>query len=381
MKLAVITTHPIQYYAPIFRKLAASSKLMVKVFYTRGQQDQMFDRGFGKKITWDIPLLDGYEYSFLKNTAKDQGSHHFWGIKNPDLIEELKDWKAEAILVFGWSNYSHLKVMRYFKGKIPIYFRGDSHLLNEILGFKRVLRRGLLRWIYSHVDYAFYVGSNNKQYYLKHGMKEDQLFFAPHAIDNDRFSNLDERYKTEAQLWKNEHEIECSKKVILFCGKFESTKDPLLLLNVAKTMANRKDLIFLLVGNGRLEEKMKEEAVSLSNVRFLEFQNQSRMPIVYRLADVYVLPSRGETWGLAVNEAMACGLPVVVSDRVGCAVDLVEEGRNGAVFPAGNENALVSALDTLLERDLGQMGQKSQEIISSWNFQAIVESIEKNVLK
>lgn len=382
-RLAIITTHPIQYYAPVFQRLAASALLEVKVFYTCGQQNGSVDRGFGKQIEWDIPLLKGYDYCFLKNAAKNPGSHHFRGIENPNLIGEVNHWGANAIMVFGWSNASHLKAIRYFQGKIPVYFRGDSHLLDERPGWKKQVRRVFLRWVYRHIDYAFYVGSCSRAYFLKHNLKPEHLIFAPHAIDNARFTDVDGKYQAQAREWRKEIGITPEQRVLLFCGKFEDKKDPRLLLQVAKQYEGNEDLIFLFIGNGHLEEQMKTEASALKNVRFLGFQNQSRMPLVYRLGDVYILPSQGpgETWGLAVNEAMACGRPVIVSHKVGCAVDLVRNGENGYIFPAGDAEALATGINQLLNQDLQQVGQRSSEIIAAWNFEALVQSIEQTIVK
>ena len=187
-KLAIITTHPIQYNAPLFKLISDREKIKIKVFYTWEQSNEkVYDEKFGREIKWDIPLLEGYEYIFVKNTAKNQGSGHFRGVINPTLIKEIKNWQADAVLVFGWNHHSHYKVMRYFKGKIPVYFRGDSTLLDEKLGLKTVLRRFWLKFVYRYIDYALYVGTNNKQYYLKHGIKKKQLVFEPHAIDNELF--------------------------------------------------------------------------------------------------------------------------------------------------------------------------------------------------
>ena len=182
MKLTIITTHPIQYYAPVFQLLAKSLEL--KVFYTAGEQSiTKYDKGFKKSIEWDIPLFEGYEYEFLENIAKNKGSHHFKGIVNPKAIQHIKAYQPDAILIYGWAYSSHLKIMRHFKSKIPIYFRGDSTLLDRQTNFKNILRRILLKWVYSHVDKAFYVGNANKAYFKKYGLKEHQLIFAPHAMD------------------------------------------------------------------------------------------------------------------------------------------------------------------------------------------------------
>ncbi|MDF9798350.1 glycosyltransferase involved in cell wall biosynthesis [Catalinimonas alkaloidigena] len=382
-KLAILTTHPIQYYAPVFRMLAASPAVNIKIFYTRGAQEESFDKGFGRQVKWDIPLLEGYDYLFLKNSSKDPGTHHFRGIVNPYLINEVTAWGANALLVFGWSNRSHLKALRYFKGKIPVYFRGDSHLLDEHRGIKQSLRRALLKWVYRHIDYAFYVGTESKKYFLKHGLNEEQMIFAPHAIDNSRFADLENKYEKEARQWRQKLEIKADQKVILFCGKFENKKNPLLLLQVAKQMQHRADLIFLFVGNGHLEEQMKAAAQDMKNIRFLDFQNQSCMPVVYRLGDVFALPSQGpgETWGLAVNEAMACSRPVLVSNKVGCASDLVKPGKNGYIFESNSLTDITNKLKLIIENkdSMSEMGGKSLLLIQDWSFKRIVEAINKQL--
>lgn len=131
-RLAIITTHPIQYNAPVFKLLAANQKLILKVFYTLGKPSaDVVDKGFGKKIAWDIPLLEGYEYQFLHNTSKNPGTSYFKGVINPTIIQDIERFDPTAILVYGWSFDSHLKVLKHFKNKVSVYFRGDSTLLDE----------------------------------------------------------------------------------------------------------------------------------------------------------------------------------------------------------------------------------------------------------
>ena len=207
--------------------LAQNGKIKLKVFYTWSQTaEKIEDSGFGKKIEWDIPLLEGYDYEFIKNTSKKPSDQNFFGIKTPSLISKIEVWKADSILVFGWNFHSHFKVLRYFKGKIPIYFRGDSNLLDEKPGIKTFLRRNWLRFVYSHILKAFYVGENNKAYYLKHGLSEKQLIFTPHAIDNDRFSAKAEEKTKQAEVWKENLKIPKGNIVFLFIGKFEEKKRP-----------------------------------------------------------------------------------------------------------------------------------------------------------
>jgi glycosyltransferase involved in cell wall biosynthesis len=384
-RLAIITTHPVQYNAPWFKLLSQKEGISVKVFYTWEQSSggKNFDIGFGREVEWDIPLLEGYTYSFVENISPDPGTHHFKGVINPGLIGEITEWGADALLVFGWSFKSHLGCLKHFHGKIPVFFRGDSTLLDEQKGVKRLLRRVFLKWVYRHIDIALYAGSNNKAYFSIHGLKENQLVFAPHAIDNSRFADPDGAYSLQAKEWRHRLGFNQDDIVVLFAGKLEPKKDPGILLKLARVIGKSR-LKFLLVGNGRLEQELKQEAVTLQHVRFLDFQNQQMMPVVYRIGDIFVLPSvgPGETWGLALNEAMASGLPVIASNKVGGAIDLIRPGENGQIFEAGNINDLQKALNNLLNpQALYDKGARSADIISHWSFDAIVDAIINGAMK
>jgi len=384
-KLAIIVTHPIQYYVPVYQQLAKACNL--KVFYTWGEQGaaSKYDPGFQKTISWDIPLLDGYPFEFVENKAEDQGSHHFKGIVNPDLINLLKTFQPDAILVYGWAYQSHLAVMRYFKGKIPVWFRGDSNLLDETSRLRKILRKLCLTWVYQHIDLAFYVGNANKAYYRAFGLNETKLIFAPHAVDNTRFSTVPNLAAEHIRAHLN---IKSDEILILFAGKFESKKNPLLLLKAFSeiTLAH---IHLLFVGNGELEAQLKESAQlhhekdKFQKVHFMDFQNQSQMPAVYQACDLFCLPSQGpgETWGLAINEAMAVGKAILVSDKVGCAQDLILKKKNGDTFISGNLADLKNKLQFLCtnRESLFAMGQVSKEIIQNWTFEHQVNVLIKTL--
>lgn len=368
-KLAIIITHPIQYYTPLFQLLAKSCEL--KVFYTWGTNAEKakYDPDFKKEIFWDLPLLDGYSYEFQTNTAPNPGSHHFSGIKNPTLINKIKDFSPTAILIYGWAYQSHLKVLRKFKGEIPIWFRGDSNLIDRQKGIKSVLRGLTLKWVYRNVDKAFYVGSANKSYFEAFGLKEKQLVFAPHSVDNDRFAK--DRNQEVSEL-RQKFNIATNEILILFAGKVEAKKNPDLLLKVFIELS-LKGVHLLFVGNGHLEKSLKSQVSNLKSqkIHFMDFQNQTQMPVVYQACNLFVLPSQGpsETWGLAVNEAMAAGRAILISDKVGCSTDLVKSGINGDIFISGDLQDFKRKLQVLLtDRDkLIRMGEESSKIIKSWS--------------
>ena len=342
-KLAIISSHPIQYNAPLFALLAKEDNIDLKVFYTWGVDsiEEKYDPDFQQNIQWDIPLLEGYQYQFLENTSKDPGSHHFKGIINPELNQEIEKWGADIVWVWGWAFDSHLKALRYFKGKKEVWFRGDSTLLDESKGFnlKKILRRVFLTWVYRHIDKAFYVGTHNKAYFIKHGLKETQLVYAPHAIDNDRFADPTGEYSKKAKEIRTKLGVSENKKLLLFVGKFEPNKN---LISLVKLL-NDKEINLLLVGNGPQEKELKE--IASRNIYFLPFQNQTMLPIIYQMGDALILYSKSETWGLVLNEALACGIPIIATKSCGAAADLTKS-KNGLLL---DENFSENHIDLILK--------------------------------
>jgi len=377
-KLAIITSHPIQYNAPWFRLLAMQGVIEPKVFYTWSQTQtaEKFDPGFGKVVQWDIPLLEGYQYSFVKNVSTEPGTHHFKGLVNPTLTTEIEAWQPDAVLVFGWAFQSHLRCIRYFhKKKKPVFFRGDSTLLDETPGMKTLLRRIFLKWVYRHVDTALYAGTNNKNYFLTHGLRQSQLLYAPHAVDNGRFQDLDNQYQQKAIELRKKLGFTNEDVVLLYAGKFEQKKNPFFLIRVLQKIKDRH-LKLLFVGNGILEQSLKKAAAPDERIVFLDFQNQQAMPFIYRTADIFVLPSAGpgETWGLALNEAMACEKAVVATGKAGGAIDLIQENENGIIIQNNDSTAFELLLCTALKNKdvLRNMGERSGEIIRNFSFENII---------
>ena len=384
-RLAIVSTHPIQYYAPLFKLLTERGVLSIKVFYTwsQSQQGAKYDPGFGKSIEWDIPLLQGYDYTFVNNNSPKPNSHHYSGIINPTLNVEIEEWNPDTILIIGWNFNSHLKCMRYFHKKVPILFRGDSTLLAEHIGARLLIRTLFLKWVYQYIDYALFVGTNNKKYFLRHGVKEKELVFAPHAVDNERFLDNNNMYANEAIQWRTSLGIRNTDIVFLFAGKLEDKKDLELLINAFNLIANNA-VHLIVIGNGPLESKLKSKYKNAKNLHFIDFQNQSQMPVAYRLGDVLVLPSKGpiETWGLSVNEAMACSRAIIVSDRCGCGIDLIKPGINGYIFQRKNLQDLINKMNLIIanKNNIDKMGSKSLEIIKDWSFEKICGQIEEIVL-
>ncbi len=247
----------------------------------------------------------------------------------------------------------------------------------------------LLTWVYRHVDHILSPGRSADAYFKWAGLKPEQILRAAHAVDNERFMGVSEQtndhetLETKARHWRKDLGIAPQKKVFLFAGKFETKKDPLLLMKAFGSLLKKQaDIHLILVGDGILKDKIQIErsnCIDPTAITILDFQNQSIMPIVYRLADVFILPSKGpgESWGLAVNEAMACGKAVIVSDKCGCAQDLVNQGRNGFVFPSGNISLLEEAMNKTMQNDnYKEMGKESLKMIDHFSYRSFLDALQ-----
>ena len=162
-----------------------------------------------------------------------------------------------------------------------------------------------------------------------------------------------------------------SRPVILFAGKFQQRKNAAVLAAAFQSLDRgiTRDPYLLFVGDGEQREILLAEARTDSSVRVVGFRNQRELPAFYDLADVFVLPSSKEPWGLAVNEAMASGCAIIATNECGCAADLIDESC-GRVVPADDPQSLASALTEILgdENTARGMGAKARERVSRFGF-------------
>lgn len=381
VRLAIITSHPIQYYAPWFRYLHRQADLDLRVFYLWdfGLTPQA-DPQFNQTIQWDIPLLEGYPYEWVPNRSRHPGTHHLWGLQNPTLTAQIAQFHPDATLLMNYNYASLYGFMARWRG--PLLFRGDSHCLVPETGPKAALKRQWIGAVYRRFAACLYVGQANRAYFRYHGVPDDRLFFCPHAIDNARFM-AQTTAEAEAQTWRQQLGIAPDRQVILFAGKFIAKKRPMDLLTAflqAHTQGHLPNAVLLFVGSGELEASLRQQAAG-APVYFAPFQNQTQMPRTYAAADVVVLPSggRGETWGLAINEAMAMGRPAIVSDQVGCAADLVISGQTGLVFPTGDTAALATCLHQALADpvQLQRWSTLAQDHIQGYSYRYATEGLLK----
>ncbi len=351
LRLGVLATHPIQYHAPLYRALA--DRLDLRVYFAHQQTAKgQAAAGFGVAFEWDVPLLDGYSHQFLTNEAAQPSTEGFQGCSTPEIAEIIERERFDAFLVTGWYNRSYWQAIRAcWRTGTPLLVRGDSQLSTPRRWWVRAAKEGFYRWFIPRFDAYLVVGERAREYYLHYGADAGRMFFVPHFVDNAWFRTRAQAVRARGSGLRSEFGIHENALILLFAGKFIPKKRPGDVIAAAVRLHEQGYAVeVVFVGSGELEASLREAATQASvPVHFAGFKNQSELPDYYVGADLLVLPSDGgETWGLVVNEAMACGTPAVVSDTVGCAPDLIDFGQTGFTFSLGDVKDLAEALERML---------------------------------
>ncbi|SKA37213.1 Glycosyltransferase involved in cell wall bisynthesis [Enhydrobacter aerosaccus] len=364
MRIGFLVSHPIQYLTPLFRELDKRCDLTV-YFAHRQTAEQQADSGFGVAFEWDLDLLSGYRSEFLSNISGTPSPDTFWGCNTPDIARRISDGRFDAFIVPGWALWSYWQAtIACRRNGVPVLVRGDSQLVTQRGGVMRLVKELVFPQVLRCFDGFLYVGQRNRDYLIHYGVPAERLFFSPHCVDNDAFKKA-----SEAARHLRPEPPPSDRPRLLFVGKLIPRKNPLDLLRAAALLQKRGVAVeVLFAGSGDLADELADFAKTAGlAVQFLGFANQTQLPAIYAAADVIVLPSRIETWGLVVNEAMACGLPAIVSDAVGCAPDLVETGRTGAVHRLGDIPALAEAIETVLHADRPAQRRNVAERIAAYS--------------
>lgn len=382
LRIGYLTTHPIQYQTPIFRLLAARPDVDFTALYCLLPNGHQQSDGFNVRFEWDIPLLDGHDFEVLRNVAARPGVSSFGGCDTPDVYDVVRRRRFDALVVNGWQVKSCLQALRAARrAGIPCLVRGEANLLRPRPWWKRVLHGRLL----SRYSACLYIGKRNREFYERHGVSPSRLFPALYCIDNDRFSSEAAAWSSRPAECRQHFGIDSDKVCFLFSGKLIEKKHPLELLHAFRGVAQSLERVHLLVvGDGELRASCQQYAEQHHlPVTFAGFLNQSEIAQAYTTADCLVLPSdHGETWGLVVNEAMACGRAAIVSDQVGCAADLIAGHGTGGVFPFGDWQRLAAQmLELAADRPrLAAMGIAAKRHIASYSPAAAADGIVRAVL-
>lgn len=369
--LAILATHPIQYQIPIWRLLAQSANVPFEVWYlTRHGVAPSYDPQFGKIIQWDLDMLSGYPHRFPQADCPARlGS--FWQVGfNAEFRRLLRQGQVKALFVQGWNVRACWEAVWVARSAgVAIWMRGDSNDLKVDRGLKRVGKRLLLGSLLGQVDRFLCVGEANRRLYRGYGIPEQRLVWGPHGVDNQRFAAQARELLPQRQGLRRSWGIPDDAFCILYAGKFISEKRPLDLVKAVQRLSAgdaSRAYHLLFVGTGELGTELRRccrvvfdaegpavtagrEPAEAPGASFTGFLNQSEIARAYVAADALVLASDKETWGLVVNEAMASGLPCVVSAACGCAEDLVVPLDPRLSYPCGDVAALAASIRWLAD--------------------------------
>ena len=398
--LAVLTTHPIQYQVPVWKELAARKNIPFKVFYMSDQGlETRFDPGFGKLLSWDIDLLGGYECEFL-DTHRSLRSDSFLSLRlKRGFNRALHRIRAEALWIQGWQVAAYWQaVFEARRANTEIWLRGETNARSTRGGMGRPLKRWLLRQLLQRVDRFLYIGQANRQFYLEQGVTDEQLAAAPYCVDNARFAAAAATARAQRDRLREQWGIPAGAFCFLFAGKFLARKRPFDLIEATRHLRHAlpgKKIHLLWAGTGELGAKLRqachvcfdaelgERVPNEGNgpsASFVGFLNQSKISLAYVAADSLVLPSdTNETWGLVVNEAMASGLPCIVSNACGCAQDLVTPIRPDLCYSVGDITALQEAMAAAVTNSPSPHLLRAQ--ISKYDVSKTIDAVESLYFK
>jgi glycosyltransferase involved in cell wall biosynthesis len=385
IRVAYFVSHPIQYQAPLLRRIVQEPDIDLTVFFSSDLSVRGYkDRGFGVHVEWDVPLLDGYKHEFLPRLG-DGDELGFAKPLNWGIFNRLRKGRFDVVWVFGYSRLACLNAILAAKLLgIPVILRAESNLGDHARSrLTLIAKKMLFALLRSSADCVLPIGKRNQEYWRHYLGENFPAFLAPYAVDNDFFRRKAIEAAPHREIFRRELDLDPGRPVILFASKLQTRKRCIDLVEAFVRLAPAPGMdppgYLLIVGDG--EERASLEArvrgSGLSSIRFLSFRNQTELPRFYDLCDIFVLPSYNETWGLIVNEVMNAGRPVIVTDQVGCQADLVHDGLNGFVYPAFDVDSLSQCLRRMIENPelRTTMGENSLRVIRQYSFEEDVSGL------
>ncbi len=395
LRVAYLVSHPIQYQAPLLRRIALEPDIDLTVLFGSDFSVRSYkDRGFGVEVAWDTPLLEGYRSEFLP-PLRDTGEVSPTAPISRGIYRRLRQPDGQpafdALWVHGYASVNALQAILAANALgTPVLLRAESWLADRVRSpWKLALKRMFFRVLREGVTAVLPIGTANAEYWTYYFGSSVPQFLMPYAVDNQYFAHLAAAAAPREQELRAELDLAPQRPVILFASKLQSRKHADHLIEAyrrfLKDRTPPETPYLVIVGEGEERAALEAQAGALhedsplEGVRFAGFRNQSELPRFFQLADVFVLPSRHEPWGLIVNEAMAAGCPVIVSTDAGCHPDLVEDGVQGCVFPVGDIAALTDCLRRVFASPgaAAQMGERARERVRTWTFEEDVRGLRK----
>jgi glycosyltransferase involved in cell wall biosynthesis len=386
VRLALLAASPVYYQAPLYRRLAADPRLDFTAIFASTSGVRGGAMGYGEPVAWDVDALSGYRSVFLRRADRneiDTGS--LLALRDIDVVPAIARGRYEVLWLHSWYSATHLlAAATQLALRRPLLYRDDQTLLNRRAAWKRALKTPLLRALFGNA-YGLYVGGENRRWFERYGVRPERCSFVPNCVDNDALAAAASKLAPHRDAIRARLGITPeSGPVILSVARLIPKKQPEFLLEAFRRVREQQRCTLLLVGAGELEPELRRivTAQRIPDVVFAGFFNQSRVAEAYVASDVFALLSaRDETWGMTVNEAMNFALPLVLSDAVGSAPDLLDEGVNGHVVSARDVEAAAAALLRLVESEAlrRRLGEASRRKIADWTYARAAEGVVRAV--
>jgi glycosyltransferase involved in cell wall biosynthesis len=328
--ISIFVSHPTQYHAPIFRELSKNKNLIINVyyFYKHGSV-KSYDDDFKKSFKWDVLLLKYYKYRFVVEKKSN--------IKIINILQSLYKIKkyiinSDAVLILGWNNFYYLFIIIYtYISSKTLILLAENNLLKKNNILIKKIKRIVIYFFFKFFDYFISIGTNNKNYYLYHGVEKKKIYQTFYTVDTNFFKNFN----------SNLFFIKKKKFVFIWVGKFIERKNPIEVIKAIQFLNNNNFHLFM-IGSGPMFNSCRQyiKDHSINNIHLVGFKNQNQIKKFYRISNCLVLSSKYETWGLVLNEAMSSGLPCIATKSSGAVKDLIKHGSNGYIYNSGSVEEL-----------------------------------------
>ena len=362
MKIAFLVERPTQFEAPFYRFAARDAEHELRVLFTgRDVAAPAFDPELGAPVSWGIDLLGGYPHEVCpaENPA-------------PWLRERLQPGRCDLLIANGYTQGIYrLGARTARRAGVPAALRLDSVLWDT--SFHRQLAKRLLFATYMKRTYRLFLGTGSLtlDYLRAFGVPRERTGLFPYAVDVESFAEKSRLTPAGRAACRERLGVPSEGRVVLGLAKFNDREAPWDLLRAFARM-DREDVWLVLAGDGPARSSLEAFAreKGRDRVRFPGYVPYPELPALYAAADLFVHAAREERWGVSVQEALACGLPVVASSRVGAGYDLVEVGGNGFLYPAGDDGMLAHRIGEALALPPERVRERSGAILSRWDYAA-----------
>lgn len=351
------------YRFPLFAEIAKDKNIDLEVwFLSESAKNRRWRISSGIKLPFKYKVLPKLEFNF-------RGKDLFTWIFNPTFPFELIKSKYDVVISAGWLDFACQAALFISKILRKRYVIWSESTIYEP-SWRRNLTMPLVKLIVQYADACIPIGTRASEYLIKLGASPVKIFVAISTVDTKHFEKNSRISEKEKSFFKKKLGIKTN-KLILYVGQLIERKGLRFLLRAfARLKKENPDVGLLIVGYGPQKQELlnicKKEKIR--DVYFSRHVELDQMPKMYGLADLFVLPSTEETWGLVINEAMASGLSIITTDRVGASVDLVKNRENGYVVESSNVNELHKAMKTIVENPklLAKMRERSKELINNF---------------